>query len=308
MSGISSKAAGKLENKRKFNDGTELNTDFDINLYETNYRSLDPQLGRFWQVDPLADMSFNYSTYAFGNNNPITFNDPLGLKGDTAWKPLQEVYVYAKTKATNAINWFTGANVGYNGSGWGHGPRQWFANQIGLTGRANNLFDLGLHSQLQSSQVALGGDLLEKLKNDPAMVKFQNDIVKMLKSDPRFKKLGFVLTDKKVIEFGGKRAPGDMGAQLKDPFNPAYADTWKVAGNELTWAVRHASVAFTALSKADGTIVIGYKLNDAFDLSSQGGRSGAYNTVSTGAGFLYHDVSGGNSSLQINASWDATIK
>ena len=35
MAGISSKAAGKLENRRKFNDGTELNTDFDINLYET---------------------------------------------------------------------------------------------------------------------------------------------------------------------------------------------------------------------------------------------------------------------------------
>jgi len=36
MSGISSKAAGKLENKYKYNRGTELNTDFDINLYETN--------------------------------------------------------------------------------------------------------------------------------------------------------------------------------------------------------------------------------------------------------------------------------
>ena len=33
MSGISSKAAGKLENKRKWNAGSELNTDFDINLY-----------------------------------------------------------------------------------------------------------------------------------------------------------------------------------------------------------------------------------------------------------------------------------
>lgn len=80
------------------------------------------------------------------------------------------------------------------------------ADQIGLQGRANNLFELGLHSQLQSSQVTLSGDLLEKIKNDPAMVKFQNDIIKMLKADPRFKKLGFVLADRKVIEFGGKRA------------------------------------------------------------------------------------------------------
>jgi RHS repeat-associated protein len=78
--GISSNAAGRLENKRKWNAGTELNTDFDINLYETNYRSLDPQLGRFWQIDPMADEQENASPFTFGSNNPILRNDPLGLK------------------------------------------------------------------------------------------------------------------------------------------------------------------------------------------------------------------------------------
>jgi RHS repeat-associated protein len=78
--GISSKAAGRLENKRKWNAGTELNTDLDINLYETNYRSLDPQLGRFWQIDPMADEQENSSPFTFGSNNPILRNDPLGLK------------------------------------------------------------------------------------------------------------------------------------------------------------------------------------------------------------------------------------
>ena len=37
--------AGSLENRYKFNSGTELNSSFDINLYETNFRSLDPQFG-----------------------------------------------------------------------------------------------------------------------------------------------------------------------------------------------------------------------------------------------------------------------
>lgn len=82
MAGISSKALKPqyVENKRKFNAGTELNTSFDINLYETNFRSLDPQLGRFWQVDPYSDISHELSPYNYASNDPISRNDPLGLK------------------------------------------------------------------------------------------------------------------------------------------------------------------------------------------------------------------------------------
>ncbi len=55
MAGISSKAAGTLENRYKFNKGTEFNNDFDIGFYETQCRSYDPQIGRFLQVDELAE-------------------------------------------------------------------------------------------------------------------------------------------------------------------------------------------------------------------------------------------------------------
>lgn len=81
MAEISSKAfkSNYAENRRKFNDGTELNTDFDVNLYETQFRSLDPQKGRFWQVDPLCELAEDISPYAYVMNNPLLYNDPLGL-------------------------------------------------------------------------------------------------------------------------------------------------------------------------------------------------------------------------------------
>ena len=79
MQGISSKAAGGVENRYKANGGTEFNNDFNISLYETTYRGLDPQIGRFWQIDPLGEEFEDWSPYTFANDNPIYFSDPLGL-------------------------------------------------------------------------------------------------------------------------------------------------------------------------------------------------------------------------------------
>jgi RHS repeat-associated protein len=66
--------------------GVERNNNYGLNIYETMFRSYDPALGRFHQVDPLAEWTINLSPYQYANNDPIYFNDPLGLTANAGWE------------------------------------------------------------------------------------------------------------------------------------------------------------------------------------------------------------------------------
>ena len=77
MAGISSKAAGGIANKKLYN-GIEFNNDLDINSYDAFFRNLDPQVGRWWQIDPKTEIMEMWSTYASNYDNPISNQDFLG--------------------------------------------------------------------------------------------------------------------------------------------------------------------------------------------------------------------------------------
>lgn len=46
---------------------------------------LDPALGRWWQVDPLANQLVWQTPYNSRDNNPIRYNDPEGDYPSCAW-------------------------------------------------------------------------------------------------------------------------------------------------------------------------------------------------------------------------------
>jgi RHS repeat-associated protein len=51
----------------------------DGNSYTTEFRQYDPRLGRWLSLDPLMAMFPDMSPYVAFDNNPIYYNDPLGL-------------------------------------------------------------------------------------------------------------------------------------------------------------------------------------------------------------------------------------
>ena len=85
MAGISDKAVktNYAENFKRYN-GIEYDSTFGVGTYEAQFRDLDPQTGRWWQIDPEADNEMeSLSPYASMSDDPVFKTDPLGdVDGD----------------------------------------------------------------------------------------------------------------------------------------------------------------------------------------------------------------------------------
>ncbi len=83
MAGISTKAAGGMENKygitskefqaKEFSDGVGLE------MYDFGARMQYPQIGRWFVTDALAEKDFSWSPYRYSYNNPFNFINPDGM-------------------------------------------------------------------------------------------------------------------------------------------------------------------------------------------------------------------------------------
>ncbi len=74
FAGAHFKSTGAWENY-KYN-GKELQ---ETGMYDYGWRQYVPDLGRWFTIDPLAELGITITPYRYGFNNPILYTDPFGL-------------------------------------------------------------------------------------------------------------------------------------------------------------------------------------------------------------------------------------
>jgi RHS repeat-associated protein len=115
MAGISSHALKGLnypENRYKYN-GIEKIEDLGLEDYDAQFRELDPQLGRWWEVDPKTDNMEMWSPYVSNYDNPINYNDFLGDEPDGGPGLLERLGNAVKATGQQVLSAAAGATNAY---------------------------------------------------------------------------------------------------------------------------------------------------------------------------------------------------
>lgn len=121
---------------------------------------------------------------------------------------------------------------------------------------------------LQSDTIYLSGNILEKVKNDDALLRKQNELINKIKKSSSYKVEKDTGSDYFSTQLGGQRAKGEMWKQALEfwKWGSDYSATWEMAFNELTWTVRSVRIKYEYEVDLDGTITFKYWFTDTLDL------------------------------------------
>ena len=64
--------------KYKYNS-MEYQDELGLNWYDYQARNYDPAIGRWFNIEPAAELSRRYSPYTYALDNPVFFVDPDGM-------------------------------------------------------------------------------------------------------------------------------------------------------------------------------------------------------------------------------------